>query len=95
MNANNAWIDNAYLDQRERGAGRVDDLINRLHIKQEEALDRVRKQQEEINRRNQLNRANFGTNTMMGAQMTSQIGTRSYYGPTLNRATEGRRFYSP
>lgn len=35
-----AWVDNSYYGycQRENSMGRVDELIHRLHAKQEEAL---------------------------------------------------------
>ena len=35
-------------------------MIARLHAKQDEALERVKRQEDEINRRNQMNRASFG-----------------------------------
>ncbi len=92
----NAWVDNAYLDQRERGMGKIDDLITRLHQKQDEALDRARRQEEEINRRNNLSRASFTNHGMMNtnnAMMNTQFATRTYHAPS--DATGRRRFYSP
>jgi hypothetical protein len=39
-------VDNAYYAERERSAGRVDDMIARLHAKQDEALYKVRRQED-------------------------------------------------
>jgi hypothetical protein len=66
-------------------------MIAKLHAKQDEALERVKRQEDEINRRNQMNRASFG---VMGSQMGVPMGIRSFYGPSVN-TSGGRRFYSP
>jgi hypothetical protein len=69
-------------------------MIARLHAKQDEALERVKRQEDEIKRRNQMNRGSFGVNPMMASQMGVPMGVRSFYGPSAN-TSGGRRFYSP
>jgi hypothetical protein len=54
-------------------------------------MENVRRQEEEINKRNQFNRASYSSQPIVNNEFVS----RSYYPPPPSETIGRRRFYSP